>query len=139
MMTKEQVIEFIKKRNVSFISTVDEDGFPAMRAMLQPRKIEGNIIWFSTNTSSNKVKELIKQPKSCVYFYCKGPYFYTGVLLRGTATVLQDQASKNMLWLQGDTMFYKQGVTDPDYCVLRFVAQDARVYRNFKTETIQME
>ena len=139
MMTKEQVIEFIKKRNVSFISTVDEDGFPAMRAMLQPRKIEGNIIWFSTNTSSNKVKELIKQPKSCVYFYCKGPYFYTGVLLRGTATVLQDQASKNMLWLQGDTMFYKQGVTDPDYCVLRFVAQDARVHRNFKTETIQME
>ena len=31
--------------------------------------------------------------------------------------VLTDQETKNMIWKKGDTMFYKEGVTDPDYCV----------------------
>ncbi|MDR1757408.1 MAG: pyridoxamine 5'-phosphate oxidase, partial [Bacteroidales bacterium] len=32
----------------------------------------------------------------------------------------------------GDTMYYKGGVTDPDYCVLKFTATKGRFYCNFK-------
>ena len=43
----------IDKQTVSFIASIDEDGFPNMKAMLQPRKREGiKIIYFTTNTSS---------------------------------------------------------------------------------------
>lgn len=31
----------IDKQTVSFIASIDEDGFPNMKAMLQPRKREG--------------------------------------------------------------------------------------------------
>ena len=31
--------------------------------------------------------------------------------------------AKQMIWLEGDTMYYPQGVTDPDYCVLKFTAE----------------
>ena len=41
----------------------------------------------------------------------------------GTMEVHTDQESKNSIWKKGDTMFYKGGVTDPDYCVLRFTAE----------------
>lgn len=35
---------------------------------------------------------------------------------------------------EGDTMYYREGVTDPDYCVLRFTAEKGRYYSNFNSE-----
>ena len=39
--TKEQIIDFIEKQKVAFIASVDNDGFPNIKAMLMPRKIDG--------------------------------------------------------------------------------------------------
>ena len=51
----------IDKQTVSFIASIDEDGFPNMKAMLQPRKREGiKIIYFTTNTSSMRVVQYRK-------------------------------------------------------------------------------
>jgi len=33
-----------------------------------------------------------------------------------------------MIWRPGDEMYYPKGVTDSDYCVLRFTAQQGRYY-----------
>lgn len=41
-MTKKQVFDFIKEQKTAMISSVDEDGFPNTKAMLAPRKIDGN-------------------------------------------------------------------------------------------------
>lgn len=43
-----------------------------------------------------------------------------------------------MIWRKGDTMFYKKGATDPDYCVLRFTAQSGRYYCDLKTENFEV-
>ena len=40
-------------------------------------------------------------------------------MLLGTVEVLEDAQSKEMIWKEGDTMYYAKGVTDPDYCVLK--------------------
>ena len=85
--------KFIKKQRVAFICSVDEEGFPNVKAMLKPRKME----------------------------------------------VLTDQEAKNMIWRKGDTMFYKGGVTDPDYCVLKFTAESGRYYCDLKTESFRIE
>ena len=37
--------------------------------------------------------------------------------------VLEDSQSKEMIWQEGDTYVLPGGVTDPDYCVLRFTAE----------------
>jgi general stress protein 26 len=39
-----------------------------------------------------------------------------------------------MIWREGDTLYYKQGVTDPDYCVLRFTATHGRYYADFSSQ-----
>ena len=53
--------------------------------------------------------------------------------------VLTDSASKEMIWREGDTMYYPEGVTDPDYCVLKFTAFSGRFYSEFKSEDFLVE
>jgi general stress protein 26 len=123
----------IDKASVSIIGSVDGDGFPNSKAMLPPRKREGiRHIFFTTNTSSLRTGQYLHNPKACVYFFDKR--FFKGVMLKGTMEVLQDSATKEMIWKPGDEMYYAKGVTDPDYCVLKFTAQNGRYYSNFKSE-----
>ena len=107
--------------------------------MLKPRKRVGlKEFYFSTNTSSMRVKQYRNNPKASIYFYHKGLIKYTGILLKGKMEVLEDQETKNMIWRRGDTMFYKKGVTDPDYCVLKFTAESGRYYQDLKAENFEI-
>ena len=126
------------KQKFAFIGSVDENGFPETKAMLQARKREGiKHFWFTTNTSSMRVGHYRENPKACVYF-CDSRFF-RGAMLIGTMEVLEDAESKEMIWQTGDTMYYPKGVTDPDYCVLKFTAQSGRYYANFKTESFDID
>jgi general stress protein 26 len=127
----------IDNANVSIISSVDETGFPNTKAMLPPRKRDGmKQFYFTTNTSSMRVSQFKANAKACVYFY--DSLQFKGVMLKGTMEVLQDSRSKKMIWKDGDEMYYSKGVTDPDYCVLKFTAQSARFYSNFKSENFEL-
>ncbi|MDR0303269.1 MAG: pyridoxamine 5'-phosphate oxidase family protein [Chitinispirillales bacterium] len=122
---------------ISFISSVDEDGFPCAKAMLAPRERNGiKTIYFTTNTSSMRVRHYRENPKACVYFYDNR--FFRGVMLKGLMEVLEDSESKRRIWRDGDTMYYPLGVDDPDYCVLRFSTQNGRFYGNFKSENFDV-
>lgn len=138
MRNPEQTIgNLIDKQGVAYISSVDEDGFPNTKAMLPPRKREGiHTFYFSTNTSSMRVNQYKNNPKACIYFSDKR--FFRGVMLKGTMEVLEDNVSKELIWEEGDTMYYSKGVTDPDYCVLRFTASTGRYYSNFKSEDFKV-
>ncbi len=128
----------IDKSPVSLIGSVDEEGFPNTKAMLPPRKREGiKRLYFTTNTSSMRVRQYGANPKACVYFFDKR--FFRGVMLKGTMEVLHDTETKEAIWRDGDTMYYPGGVTDPDYCVLRFTAESFRFYSDFKSASRPIE
>lgn len=136
-MDKTEIIEFISQQKTAFLGSVNEQGYPVIRAMLAPRKIDGNEICFSTNTSSNKVKQYSANGKACIYFYKRGKFRYQGVAITGEMQVCTDQATKDEIWRFGDKLFYKQGVTDPDYCVLKFKCKSAEYYCDLKTQTVE--
>lgn len=128
----------IDHQTVAFIASVDSDGYPNMKAMLAPRKREGiKVFYFTTNTSSQRVSQYRQNPKASIYFYSKR-FGYQGVMLKGTMEVLEDAESKQMIWQTGDTIYYPEGVTDPDYCVLKFTATAGRYYTNFSSESFQI-
>lgn len=52
--------------------------------------------------------------------------------------VCTDLATKDRIWRFGDRLFYKQGVTDPDYCVLKYKGITAEYYCDFKIEKIEL-
>ena len=125
------------KLKIAFLGSVDGEGFPNVKAMLQPRKREGiKVFYFTTNTSSMRVTQFQANPKACVYFCDQR--FFRGAMLRGTVEVLTDEESKRMIWQEGDEVYYAQGVTDPDYCVLKFTAQSGRFYKDFKSESFEV-
>ena len=127
----------IDKLKTVFIGSIDAEGFPNIKAMLQPRKREGlKVIYLTTNTSM-RVAQYRKNNHASIYF-CD-TRFFRGVMLRGTMEVLTDDASKEMIWQEGDTMYYPEGVTDPDYCVLKFTAISGRFYSNFKSESFVVD
>lgn len=129
--------KLIDKQGVAFISSVDGNGFPNTKAMLPPRKREGvRVFYFTTNTSSMRVCHYRENPKACIYFCDRR--FFRGVMLTGVMEVLEDSVHKEMIWREGDTMYYPLGVTDPDYCVLRFTAQQGRFYSNFSSENFEL-
>lgn len=129
--------KLIDKAGNCFVSYIDAQGYPVAKAMLKPREREGiRVIWLSTNTSSNKVRAFRENPKAAVYFMDKR--FFRGVSLIGTMEVLETPEAKERIWRMGDTMYYPKGVTDPDYCVLRFTATHGRYYSNFKSKDFQL-
>lgn len=137
VMTKAGIYEFIKRQKTSVISSVGDDGYPATRALIQPVLIDGNDIYFATYTSSRKVSHYRANPKACVYFYEKGRSF-SGVEIKGEMTVLTDAPTKRRFWKPFFTRFYKQGVNDPDYCILKFTGFEAQWFTNQRTETVKL-
>ena len=87
----------IDKLKTAFIGSIDREGFPNIKAMLQPRKREGiKTIYLTTNTSSMRVAQYRENNHACIYF-CD-TRFFRGAMLRGTMEVLTDSASKEMIW-----------------------------------------
>jgi len=128
---------FIDKSKTSYISSIDEDGFPNIKAMLSPSDRDGiKTIYFSTNASSLRVSQYRKNPKASIYFCDQR--FFRGVMLKGEIEVLDDGESKRRIWQDGDTLYYPKGVDDPDYCVLRFTSKSGRYYSNMKSESFEL-
>lgn len=131
--------KLIDSQKISFISSVDEQGYPNMKAMLSPRKRIGlKSFYFTTNTSSQRVAQYRACPKASIYFY-KRWFIYRGVMLTGTMEVLEDKEAKELIWQNGDIKYYPLGVTDPDYCVLKFTAEKGRYYCKYNSEDFNIE
>lgn len=135
---KELIAKMADTLPITFISSVDESGFPWTKAMLSPRVRKGiKVFYFTTNTFSLRVAQYKANPKASIYF-CDTEKFQ-GVMLRGTMEVLTDAQSKEMIWRDGDTEYYPGGVTDPNYCVLKFTATDGRFYSDFYPRSFIIE
>lgn len=80
-----------------------------------------------------KQSEILQGKSKSQHLFCRYP-FLPRVCLAGNVEVLETSEAKEMLWQEGDTMYYKEGVTDPDYCVLKFTAVKGRYYSNFHSE-----
>lgn len=126
------------KQKICYISYIDENGYPQVRAMLKPRERDGIKTFFlSTNTSSEKVGCFKSNSNACLYFVDKR--FYRGVCLTGKVEILETAETKERIWRLGDKMYYSGGVTDPDYCVIKFVAEKGRYYSSFKSEDFEID
>lgn len=133
----EVIKELVDNCGISFLGSVDSGGFPNIKAMLLPRRREGlKTIWYSANASSLRVGHYRSNPHACVY-YCD-PIVFKGVLITGTVEILEDSEIKKEFWEDEDIVYYPKGVTDPDYCILKFTALNARYYSDFKSHNIDV-
>jgi general stress protein 26 len=134
----ETIGNLIEKQGVSFISSVDENGYPNTKVMLPPVKREGiKTFYWHTNSPSMRIKHYRKNQKACIYFYDKR--FFRGVMLKGKMEVLEDKKIKNEIWKDKFTMYYKDGMDGGDFIILKFTAETGRYYSNFSSEDFNIE
>jgi pyridoxamine 5'-phosphate oxidase len=127
---KQRALILIEKSATSILATVDESGYPNMRAMLNLERDGLNTIWFSTNSPSEKVKQIAKNEKAGAYFFNAAAF--QGLRLTGDIMIREDQEAREKLWRPGFERYYPQGVTDPDYCVLELKVKKGNYYEGFE-------
>ena len=134
----ETIGNLIEKQSVSFISSVDENGYPNTKAMLPPVKRNGlKTFYWHTNSMSMRVGQYKNNPRACIYFMDKR--FFRGVMLRGTMEVLDDKKIKKEIWKDEFSVYYHGGVNGGDFIILKFTAESGRYYSNFNSEDFSIE
>jgi general stress protein 26 len=142
---QKKCLEVMENASTVELTTIDGNGFPSTRAMLNLRNknkyphltelynAENNplTVYLTTNTSSDKIKEIEKNGNACLY-YCQ-PGSFSGTLLQGTIEHVTDKAFKQKVWMNGWEMYYPKG--EADYSVLRFIPNSLKTYANFRVNT----
>ena len=67
MKTRQQLFNFIEGQKTAFIASVDEDGFPNIKAMFSPAKMEERLLLFHQH---------IFHAHTAVYEKSKGKYLF---------------------------------------------------------------
>jgi len=135
---EETIGNLIDKQSVSFISSVDESGYPNTKAMLAPIKRIGiKTFYWHTNSPSKRIQQYRNNPKACIYFYDKR--FFRGVMLRGLMEVVDDSDVKTEFWKDEFSMYYQGGKDGGDFIILKFTAESGRYYSNFRSEDFVIE
>jgi general stress protein 26 len=146
---KDYCLNIMKNTKACYLSTINSEGFPETRAMLNLRNTDiypelkwiGEdcenefIIYLTTNTSSVKTKQIRNNSKTALYFCL--PESFQGVMVNGIMELVIDREIKNKLWQTGWDMYYRGGIDDPDYAILRLKPVNMKAYAKMSTFTIE--
>ncbi len=78
---------------------------------------DGEVLWFATGPDTPKARQLRENPNVDIQYQVAPPDF-VHVMVRGTAELVTDQASKNRAWEAIDydlTQFGSTGPEDPNF------------------------
>jgi pyridoxamine 5'-phosphate oxidase len=131
-------LELMAFSEAAYLATVDGDGRPHIRAMLNLRTraqypklaalfsehANDLLVYFTTNTSSPKVAQIRANPAVAAY-YCEPAKFH-GLMLAGDIEIVDDPRVREALWQDGWERFYPGGPNDPDHTVLELRPTVAR-------------
>ncbi len=119
-------LELADRADTAMLGTNGDNGYPNTKAMLKMENEGLKVSWFSTNTSSQRVSQLTRDKRACVYLV--DTKAFEGLMLVGEVEVLSDAESRQRIWGEGFERYYPKGVNDPDYSVLRFTSRWCNYY-----------
>ena len=134
---KEEIRELRENSNIAYVASINEDGYPQIKGMLVLEHDSMQTQYFSTNLSSKRAQQFLKNSKASVY-YCNEAQF-KGALFTGRIIVCTDNKTKAFLWREGFEIYYPKGATDEDYCVFKFTADTVNYYYGLSNMTISVE
>lgn len=117
---KNDIFKLVNSSRDAIACSVDETGFPNAKTMFVRAHEDLRTFWFSSNVSAERTKSWQEDSKACIYFLDSEAIH--GLMLIGEMEVCTDDETKKAYWQPGDIMYYSQGPTDPDYCMLKFTA-----------------
>jgi len=140
MTTKQKAETLYKKVTAINLSCVGEDGYPLTKAVV-PGKYRKTLdeMYFTTNTSSAFASAVAKNSKASVYFYEQKLTKWQGCYLKGEMEIVTDIKIKEKYWIEKFKDAYaEKSFTDPDFCLLRFVPKQGRLYANYNVDDFDL-
>ena len=118
----EKANEMIKTFTYASFGVIDENGCPSASAvsLINPENISE--LYFTTTMDSNKAKRLQKNNKVGINC-CTN---MNTITLVGEAEIFSDQETKSKYWqnwVELGADVYPDGVSDPNYCFIRFTTK----------------
>ena len=96
--------EIMTEANTCALITLDDKGFPRVRAM-DPFAPEDDLtVWFGTNSKSRKVDQIMNDPRVTLYYLAGDASGY--VTLHGVAKLIDDPEEKKKRWKEEWSAFY---------------------------------
>ena len=114
--------EMIKTFKYASFGVIDENGYPSVSAISLSNPENISQLYFTTTMDSNKVKRLQKNNKASINCYTAE----NNITLVGEAEIFSDQETKSRYWQDWAALgadVYPGGVTDPNYCFVRFTTK----------------
>lgn len=135
MIDKQQVLDLMDTAEAVYLATVSPKG-PRIRALVNLRRADRYphpsktartddfTVYMSTSRSSDKVREIAADSNVSVYY--SEPKTFHGVMLCGTAEVVEDPAVKLALWSEDWRIYWADGPLNPDHVILRVRVSEVR-------------
>jgi len=118
----EKANELIRTFEYASFGVIDENGYPSVSAvsLINPENISE--LYFTTTMDSNKGKRLQNNNKASVNCYTS----MNNITLVGETELFSDQETKSKYWENWVALgadIYPNGVSDPNYCLIRFTTK----------------
>jgi len=123
----EMANEAIKTFKHASFGVMDENGYPSISAVSLHSPEGISEIYLTTTLDSNKAKRLLKNNKAGINCFNEA----ANITLVGEAEIFADQETKSEYWpkwVELGTDIYPEGVSDPNYCFIRFTTKRASLW-----------
>jgi general stress protein 26 len=136
-MNKKEVLNFFDNQPVLILSTIDADGAPQTRALVNIRNknISPNLqeyfagnerILMMTNTSTDKIQEMKSNSAASLYAYDNE---FNGFGLTGDVIEILDEEVKDAIWDESLLHYYPSGRNGGDFSIIEFIPKKFKTYK----------
>ena len=123
-------LDLVERSFTGILGTTNENGIPQLKAMIKTESVGLKEFWFCSNTSSKRVNQINANPNVCLYFYDEKTF--EGLMLLGKAEVTYDEEMRKKFWHDNMKKYYPLGQSDPDFALIKFIADKGNYYNNLK-------
>ena len=112
-----QLREIIGECTSANLITFGPEGYPRGRLMGDQNVGEDWVFWYATYASSRKIGEIAANPNVTLFYERKRDQAFACVM--GKAQVCTDQETKDKYWNDEWRMYWPDGPTSADYCIIK--------------------
>lgn len=111
----EKVKDLIGDERLAMLTTVDSDGKLVSRPMALQRLDDDGTLWFLTDDTSPKARQLVRDNRTNLAFQSRG----TWISVSGSAEIVEDRQTIEELWNKGAEAWFPDGPSTPEVAALR--------------------
>ena len=123
----ERANELIKTFKYASFGVIDEQDYPSVSAVSLQNPENISELYLTTTMDSNKARRLHKNNKASINCYTEA----NNITLVGECEIFFDQETKSkywQTWITSGADIYPDGVSDPNYCFIKFTTRRASLW-----------